>query len=68
MSKRQRPPRNIKSLSRAELETVVRSVQDYLWNDGLGYGSVEWNADKEWDSDTVEDIAGTLASVGLRPE
>jgi|GEM_PF-6809626 len=58
--------RDVKSLSREQLEQVVQSTIDALYLD-LVDGSDCYSPDKEWDSGTCALIAETLASFDLTP-
>ena len=64
--------KNTSDLSRDQLANLVAQIQGILWLDLGGEGAPSknaewWNPDKDWDSETVEAIAGQLAKVGLRP-
>lgn len=56
-----------KDLSKEELVLIVDCVQATLWLDTDSKGGF-WNPDKEWDSETIEEVARALAASGLRPE
>jgi hypothetical protein len=54
----------VRDLDKATLREVVTTIQEILWFDGV---AGEWDRDKEWDSETIEDVAEILVRKGLRP-
>jgi hypothetical protein len=48
------------------LEEIVTEIQRLLWLDMSAEGEF-WNANKEWDAETLEYIAAVLQDHGLRP-
>jgi len=50
------------------LADVVRRIQSILWLEDLGAERSFWDVNKEWNSDTVSDIADVLTSEGLQPK
>jgi hypothetical protein len=55
-----------RQLSREDMEQIISQIQAILWLDMSEDGEL-WNPDKEWDSETVENVAAVLADHGLRP-
>lgn len=55
------------SLPPAELARIVADIQQCLWLDVGRDDELLWNPDKEWDWDTIENIAGLLSDRGLAP-
>ena len=62
-----------RTLSHAQLEEIVADVQAILWqqsrllpDDPRQYGDY-WNPAKEWEVETVEQIADVLADADLKP-
>lgn len=47
----------------SELREIVNHIQTILWRE-----AGEWNQDKEWNPDTIEEVARTLDAHGLRPD
>jgi hypothetical protein len=58
--------RSADELSREEMEHVISQIQALLWLDMRGENEL-WDPDKQWDSETIEYIAGVLDDQGLRP-
>lgn len=56
-----------KDLSREELERIVTRAQEMFWSTGEA-GALTWDSDTEWSWERVEDIAGVMIELGLRPE
>jgi len=55
-------PKRPYDLSNEQLIDTVAAIQVILWNDdGV------WRADNEWDSETIERVAGVMSNVGLSP-
>src|ERR1700733_9042938 len=54
-------------LPKRVLADVVDQIQQLLWLE-RGDSGERWNGDKEWDSETVEHVAGVLNEHGLRPD
>ena len=65
MPKRRSP--GVMKLSLRQLRDIVEGIRDILWLD-IDEGGDVFNPDKEWDSETIEYVAGTLEDAGLRPE
>ena len=65
MPKRRSP--KVMKLSVKELRDIVEDIRDILWLDVCPDRDF-YNPDKEWDSETIEYVAGTLEDAGLRPE
>ncbi len=72
----QNPKRLISELKPAELQSIVREIQELLWVDEYatddqrsnGGSTRFWNADKEWDpDDLISAISTTLGERGLKP-
>ena len=72
----QEPRRLISELNPAELQSIVREIQELLWVDEYatddqrrnGGSTRFWNADKEWDPDDLNSaIATVLGERGLKP-
>src|SRR5262245_23302663 len=64
---------NPRALTQAQLAEIVADVQAILWQESRmlpdfprEYGQY-WNPAKEWDSETVEQIADVLDSFDLKP-
>jgi hypothetical protein len=55
------------SLPSADLARIVADIQAFLWLDVDRDAESFWNPEKEWDFDTVENIAGLLSEFGLEP-
>jgi hypothetical protein len=55
-----------RDLSRETLEQMISQIQAILWLD-MRADPERWDPDNEWDSETVEYIAGVLEDQGLRP-
>ena len=60
-------PKDPSSLTRGELAAIVKRIQAELWLDTRSPQTV-WDAHKEWDEETLEEIALHLDVFGLRPE
>jgi hypothetical protein len=65
--------RDPRTLTHAQLVSIAADVQAILWqesrlvpDDPRQYGSY-WNPAKEWDAETVEEIADVLDAAGLKP-
>lgn len=58
--------KNLKNLTREELEEVVSEVQAILWLDQEKADI--WDPDKGWNPETVEDVASVLVRASLKPE
>jgi hypothetical protein len=54
--------RRADELTHEQLVAMVNGIQAILWRNGD-----EWDADKAWDAETVEHVAGVLEHAGLRP-
>lgn len=52
-------------LSIGAMQAILADIQSVLWRDPE---SQCWDADKEWDGDTLEIIAAVLEDHGLRPD
>ena len=72
----QAPRRLISELTSAELQSIVREIQELLWVDEYatddqrsnGGSTRFWNADKEWDpDDLISAISTVLGERGLNP-
>ena len=62
-------PRSVQSLSRAELEDVVETVQAVLYGvEGEDGGVLQLDADRSFEVDDLDRIARVLARAGLVPE
>ncbi len=61
--------RTAKELSRKQLETIVESVQEFMYRD-LGEGGTDvWNPDKSWPgADVCQHVVSVLGEHGLVPE
>jgi hypothetical protein len=61
--------RDPRDLSRKELETIVRGVQDWLWCVEDDHCVVFWDAEKEWhdEGELLGGIEDELDTFGLRP-
>ena len=59
--------RSVHQLSIAEMQSIISGIQAILWREFDPRGDV-WNADKNWDIETLEHVAGTLEDHGLKPE
>jgi len=55
------------SLPPADLARIIADIQAFLWLDVDRNAESFWNPEKEWDFDTVENIAGLLSEFGLEP-
>lgn len=55
-------PKDARDLSRAKLEDMVNGIARILWGPNAD------DPDREWDSETLEAIAGTLTDEGLGPK
>jgi hypothetical protein len=69
---------SVQPLSRSEIDTLcerlnsgdaidhfrdaIDQIRSILWRT-----ADEWNPDNEWDSETVESVAGALEDLGLKP-
>jgi hypothetical protein len=65
--------RDPRTLNHAQLAAIVADVQAILWqesrllpDDPRQYGDY-WNPAKEWDTETVEEIADVLDAADLKP-
>jgi hypothetical protein len=65
MPKRRSP--EVMKLSLRQLRDIVQGIRDILWLD-VDQGREFYNAEKSWDWDTLDYVAGTLEDAGLRPE
>src|SRR6267378_1641561 len=55
-------------LTRDQLVTIVRFVQDVLWLDAEDDGKGDlYDPNKEWDCDALDYIGTVMAEHGLRP-
>ena len=52
-------------LDKLELEQLVIQIREILWFDNR---EDRWNSDLEWNSETIEYVAGVLEDAGLKPE
>ena len=59
-----RPQRDITELSGEELREIVAAVQMALWLDAE---TMDWDGERGWDSEDIENVARVLARHGLRP-
>lgn len=64
---------NPRALTHAELASIVADVQAILWqesrllpDDPRQYGAY-WNPAKEWEAETIEEIADVLDAADLKP-
>ena len=55
----------IEQLDDQQLFDIVSQIQKILWYDGR---EERWDPDREWDSQTIEQVAGVLEDYGLCPE
>jgi hypothetical protein len=53
-------------LSHEQMQDIISQIQAMLWLD-MGEKPQVWDPDKEWDSETIEWVAGVLDDYGLRP-
>ncbi len=53
-------------LTREQLAAVVEEIQQILWMDHRTEPPT-WDADRPWDSETIEHIAAALTQAGLAP-
>ena len=71
----QQPKRLIAELKAAELQSIVREIQELLWQDEYatdeqrsnGGSTKFWTDQKQWSLDTLEAISGVLEDAGLKP-
>jgi hypothetical protein len=54
-------------LSIESMQAIISDIQTLLWLEKTPEGDF-WNADKEWDSQTLDCVAGALEKHGLRPD
>jgi hypothetical protein len=54
-------------LPQATLVHLVEEIQRLLYREGNLEGVEVWNAEKEWDSETLEYVATVLREAGLAP-
>ena len=54
-------------LDRETLESVVREIQELLYQELNGNDEPVWNPEKEWSGDHLELIADTLRQCDLTP-
>ena len=55
-------------LSPAHLQHIVEEIQYLLYREVNFQGREIWNADKEWDRETLESVAKVLREADLAPE
>jgi hypothetical protein len=56
------------NLTREQLVHIVEKVQKVLYWDMNAQEQMFWNLDKEWDSETMAQVAGVLTDAGLAPQ
>ena len=56
-----------KQLGQKKLAALAADLQYCLWHDYDEKGEF-WNPDKEWDADTLEDVATIMDLYGLAPK
>lgn len=56
----------VNALGPAQLRNIVSHLRALLWLD-IEPGGEFWNAEKTWDSETLDYIARVLSDAGLRP-
>ena len=56
-----------RDLSKGDLVGIVERIQSILWLDEGTKGHF-WNPEKEWDSETTDEVSLVLSSMDLRPE
>lgn len=59
--------RNPSTLDRETLESVVREIQELLYQELDGNDEPVWNPEKEWSGDHLELIADILRQYDLTP-
>lgn len=59
--------KNPNSLDHDQLLDVVERIQAVLWLEPDERDET-WNPDKEWDSETIEQVAAVMTEHGLRPD
>jgi len=59
--------KHARDLSPEQLANLVDQVQQFLYLSANAQGMI-WDPDKEWDSETIESVAGVVADAGLKPE
>lgn len=60
--------RSLKSLSRPELEHIVREMVLAIWSESQDDVNCEWfNPDRAWGTDEIEAVAGALEKYDLKP-
>jgi hypothetical protein len=47
-------------------KAAIEKIRQILWLDMARDGD-RWNPDKEWDSETIENVAEMLEDLGLKP-
>lgn len=57
-----------KDLTREELELIVTTAQEMFWTTYTKQQVTVWDRDTEWNWERVEEIAGVMDKLGLRPE
>lgn len=60
--------RTASNLSHAELRSLVRLLQQICYANTDGDDPRLWDPDKEWNSDTLEEIGGLMQRFGLAPD
>src|SRR5207253_5992772 len=58
--------KTVRALSREQLASVVRQIQEILYLDEDGNGEF-WNPEKKWDAETLEYVVAVLDDYGLTP-
>ena len=56
-----------RELSIDSVRGIISDIQTLLWRESTAEGAF-WNADKEWDSETLDCIARALEQHELRPD
>jgi hypothetical protein len=58
---------NVDGLSQQDKNALLKTVVFALWVDQGDEDEQTVNPDKEWNTDTLEEIANQVASYGIRP-
>jgi hypothetical protein len=65
--KKKKPVLFANRLDHDQLLDVVERIQAILWLE-QDERDETWDPDKEWDSETIEQVAAVMTEYGLRPE